>query len=410
MSDRRTGKRPKRGGPRTRKLRQRRVTQRRNVRKLVRRARRRPARAGRPRWWRAALLVVFGGLLGFAIAVVAGYRRFADEPGPLTSRPVAVSWPEGLDAAEAAGLLADLELTDAPAAMEVYLRATAASDCFQPGPHLLPGGASPRTLVALLCRQDGRATVKLTIPEGFHRFAIAERLETQGVCARGAFLHASANRELLYALGVEPAELPVADTAEGYLFPATYRFALDSDPAAIVSRLVKEANRRWKRLVGTHPAGWERLQAELELGRRQVLTLASMVEKEAVVAPERPIIASVFINRLQGGGLERLQSDPTAIYGCHAMPEQISACQGFDGKASPALNRDPDNLFSTYVVDGLPPGPIANPGAASIEAVLAPADTEYLYFVAKGQGQHEFSEDYAAHKAAVKRLRERQAR
>lgn len=409
MSERKTSKRPKRAVAPAGKVR-RRAARRNKLRKRVQRARKGGRRAALLRWWRAALLVVLGGLVGFVVAMFVGYRHFADEPGPAIGRPVAISWPAELDATEAATLLADLELTDSPAAMAIYLRATSAPDCFQSGPHLLASGTSPRTLVAALCRQDSRAVVKLTIPEGFHRFAIAKRLETKGVCAAEAFLHASADPERLYALGVDPADLPIADTAEGYLFPATYRFAVDSDPAAIVRRLVQEANRRWERLVTAHPEGWERLQAELDLGRRQVLTLASMVEKEAVVAEERPIIASVFLNRLHDESLRRLQSDPTAVYGCHAMADRIAACRDFDGKASPAINRDVDNLYSTYVVDGLPPGPIANPGQPSIDAVLAPATTQYLYFVAKGKGRHEFTETYDAHKAAVKRLRELRSR
>ena len=409
MSNPKTGRRPKRGGPRTGKLR-RRAARRHNVRQRVQRVRKTRRRLGLPRWWRAALLVLLGGLVGFSAAVFLGYRHFADRPGPSATGQVAVSWPPDLDAAEASALLADLELTDSPAAMELFLRATAAAQCFEPGPHLLPGGASPRQLGAALCRLDSRPTVKLIIPEGFHRFAIAKRLEDKGICAAEAFLHASASTELLYTLGVEPAELPFADTAEGYLFPATYPFAVDSDPARVVRRLVGEANRRWERLVAAHPEGWERLQAELDLGRRQVLTLASMVEKEAVVAEERPIIASVFLNRLQDPSMRRLQSDPTAVYGCYAMGARIAACRSFDGKASGAINRDVDNLYSTYVNDGLPPGPVANPGAPSIAAVLAPAKTKFLYFVAKGGGKHEFSEDYEAHKAAVRRLRELRSR
>ena len=103
--------------------------------------------------------------------------------------------------------------------------------------------------------------------------------------------------------------------------------------------------------------------------------------------------------------MPHLQSDPTAVYGCYAMPTAIAACAGFRGKATPAINRDPANVYSTYVTKGIPPGPIANPGMASIEAVLAPAKTNFLFFVAKGGGRHEFTASYAAHRKAVERLR-----
>jgi UPF0755 protein len=317
-----------------------------------------------------------------------------------------VSWPEGLGVGEAAQLLADLGLTDSPSAMAVVLRATAAPSCFVAGPHLLPKTATPRQLVAALCRESERPSVKVTIPEGFHRFAIATRLQQKGVVAATAFVHASADRELLYTLGIEPAEKPEGDTAEGFLFPASYNVQIDSDPREVVKLMVDESQRRWEHLIAENTAGWERLQAERQFERRQVLTLASMVEKEAAVDEERAIIASVFLNRLSDPAFRRLQSDPTAMYGCYAMRERIPSCKYFNGRATGAINRDKANSFSTYAHDDLPPGPIANPGSASIRAVLAPADTTYKFFVAKGEGRHEFTEDFDQHREAVKRLRE----
>ena len=120
------------------------------------------------------------------------------------------------------------------------------------------------------------------------------------------------------------------------------------------------------------------------------LILASMVEKEAAAAEERGLIASVFLNRLRDPSFrpKLLQSDPTAIYGCLVMPQRIAACDDFAGHATPALNRDPNNAYSTYVTVGLPLGPIANPGEASVLAVLAPPTTKYQYFVAAGDGAH----------------------
>lgn len=352
-----------------------------------------------------ALLVV---LVGAGLGV--GWPWFVDRPGPERGTPVAVSWPEGLDAREAARLLADLELTDSATAMELVLRATSAPDCFVAGPHLLSDAATPRQLVAMLCRAAEREIVKVTIPEGFNRFAIATRLEKLGVAARDAFVHSSEDRDVLAALGIEPAEQAEGDTAEGYLFPATYDFHVDSDPRDVVRRLTEEGDQRWMALRERHAGGWQRLQNVLGLDRRGALTLASMVEKEAVVDEERPLIASVFINRLQSTDLPRLQSDPTAIYGCYALPDRIESCRDFDGKATPALLRDADNVFSTYVIEGLPPGPIASPGEASIAAVLAPADSSYFYFVAKGHGRHTFSTTYEEHLAAVERLRDMRSR
>src|SRR5690606_29770175 len=147
-----------------------------------------------------------------------------------------------------------------------------------------------------------------------------------------------ADSRLLYELGIEPAALPEATTAEGFLFPATYDLKIDSDPRAIVRLLVAESDRRWKRLIGDNASGWEQLQAELEMTRRDVVNLAAMVEKEAAVGDERPNIASVFLNRLRNKDYPHLQSDPTAMYGCLAMPTKIPACADYKGRASGAIN------------------------------------------------------------------------
>jgi UPF0755 protein len=129
-----------------------------------------------------------------------------------------------------------------------------------------------------------------------------------------------------------------------------------------------------------------------------------MVEKEAVADDERPIIASVFLNRLRDPAFKprHLECDPTASYGCLVLPEKAASCRDFAGKATAAIEHDPDNAYSTYTHEGLPPGPIANPGARSLEAAMAPASTRYFFFVARGEGRHAFSETYEAHLGAVR--------
>lgn len=135
--------------------------------------------------------------------------------------------------------------------------------------------------------------------------------------------------------------------------------------------------------------------------------LASIIEKEAAVDEDRPLIASVFINRLMDPEFKthRLQSDPTSSYGCVAWPGEAPSCSDFAGKPTPAMNRDPKNRYSTYTHAGLPPGPISNPGTKSLEAALAPPTTRYLYFVATGGGRHTFSETFDAHNDAIQRGR-----
>jgi UPF0755 protein len=259
----------------------------------------------------------------------------------------------------------------------------------------------------MLSRAPGRPTARVTVPEGFSRFDIAARLEKQRVVSKSAFVRASADPILLDELGIERGGAVGAESAEGYLFPATYELPLDADPREVVRRLVAEADKRWAALAASHASSLATLRASLGFGRREILTMASMIEKEAAVDDERPLIASVFLNRLLDPTFKprRLQSDPTAAYGCVAAPEEAPSCAGFSGKITPAINRDPKNRYSTYTNDGLPPGPIANPGARAIEAVLAPAATKYLYFVAKGGGRHTFSEDLEQHNEAVRKLR-----
>jgi UPF0755 protein len=375
---------------------------------------RRPPRLARvrPARWQRPTRIALGAALALVVTVGAlafEYWRFLARRGPGDAR-VAVNLPPSLDAQDAATLLVDAGLCDSPRWLALHFALARASRCFVPGPHLI-SRATARELVAQLCRTGARPSTRVTFPEGVHRFAMADRLQAQGVVSREAFLHATVDGQLLRSLGLdrapsEPSWPAAAESAEGFLFPASYQFHVDSDPRELVRVLVREAKRRFDQAVLAHPEGFAKLTA-LPLSRRQIITLASMVEKEAAVADERPIIASVFLNRLRDPAFRRLQSDPTAVYGCYAMPERIAACRGFTGQATPELNRDPDNLFSTYVVDGLPPGPIGNPGDLSIAAVLAPAETRYRYFVAKGGGRHTFSETYEQHLAAVHELRER---
>jgi UPF0755 protein len=321
---------------------------------------------------------------------------------PPPGRTLDIDWPPALNADEAAALLYEKGLVERADTMAVFLRTTGGTSAFVPGPHLLFEGASPWELRELLSRSFMRPGAKITIPEGWNRFDIATRLEKLHLASRRAFLAASADPALLAELGLAPAE-----SAEGSLFPATYELGLDSDPREIVKRLVGEADRRWEALAANHRESLERLHTTLAFGRREIVTLASVIEKEAAVDDERPLIASVFLNRLLDPEFKpkRLQSDPTAMYGCIASPTDAPSCAEFTGKPSAAINHDPKNRYSTYTHVGLPPGPIANPGSRSLAAAMEPASTHYFYFVASGGGRHTFSESLDAHNEAIRRGR-----
>ena len=243
----------------------------------------------------------------------------------------------------------------------------------------------------------GRIQVRLLIPEGFSRFEIAERLEEYGVCDAGDFLDATEDASLLASYGVE------ANDAEGYLFPDTYEFDDDTRPRRVVERMLANWTRRHEELEQQYA---EELSHLKDWTTHDLVTLASIVEKEAAVPAERPRIAGVFWNRLTSKRFlprRRLQADPTVQYGCVAVPEAAPSCEGFDGRITRAMLDDRDNPYNTYRHSGLPPGPISNPGKAALAAVINPEKHDYYYFVARGGGQHHFSKTLRQHNIAVRR-------
>lgn len=291
-----------------------------------------------------------------------------------------------------------------PRLFAVYARLLGADHRLRSGAVLLSDDMSPRDVLQRIATGFGAASVRVTIPEGFHRFAISERLERWQVCDASEFLAATEDRALLDELGIE------GPTAEGYLFPDTYRFAQGLSADEIVRRMVENWRARVGPLLEQQQESLTWLEEELSWTAHEALTLASIVEREAAVSDERPTIARVFLNRMRFETFrpKRLQADPTVSYGCLARPELAPSCGGFDGRAiTRAMLGDRQNPYNTYRHEGLPPGPICNPGIDSIRAVLTARPHEYLYFVARGEGRHEFSATLEQHNEAVARHRRR---
>ena len=226
-------------------------------------------------------------------------------------------------------------------------------------------------------------THPVVVPEGFTMAQIAERLAAERLADAHAFTAVCTDPEFARELS-----LP-GPTLEGYLFPETYRFPRRLDPREIARAMVAQFFEAWR------PLAPEAERRGLALG--EVVTLASIVEKETGAPDERPLIASVFANRLARG--MRLESDPTTIYG---IPD-------FDGNLRRSDLENDSNPYNTYRIAGLPPGPIANPGLASLRAVVEPAESQYLYFVSRNDGTHVFSRSYSEHLAAVNRHQRRKA-
>lgn len=256
-------------------------------------------------------------------------------------------------------------------------RVSGRSRNLQPGRYTLPMGISEFRALQLIER-GGERLVRVTIPEGFTLRQIARRMAAEDVCDSLAFITAARDTQLLRRLGI------VRTSAEGYLFPDTYLLPVESPADEIVGLMYRRFRGVLAALTDTGTLTPQR--------RHEVVTLASLIEAEAEQDSERPLIASVFLNRLKRR--MPLQSCATVQY---LLPQRKAVLTAADTRI--------ESPYNTYLHPGLPPGPINNPGRSSLQAALQPAETDYLYFVAKGDGRHHFSATFAAHLAAQRRYR-----
>jgi UPF0755 protein len=359
-----------------------------------------PALVGAVGRWVARVARATG--VGLVLAAFAAstwlFVLYPAEKGPGAGRAVQIVVLRDPSPAELAAALARAGLVSRPRIFTFWLRATGGAHGVVPGTHLLSDDAGPRELMARLERRPGGGSVRVTFPEGWTRFDMARRLQDKHVASLRDFLDATTDSALLHELDID------GDSAEGFLFPSTYELPLDDDARDVVRRMKREFDRRWDAASRAHSASLNDVMVSARMSIRDVVTLASLIEKEAVADEERPLIASVFLNRLRDPSFKpkHLECDPTAAYGCLVFPEKAATCATFSGKPTAPIEHDPDNPYSTYTHEGLPPGPIANAGARSLDAAMAPASSRYLFFVARGDGHHTFSETYGAHLAALR--------
>lgn len=243
---------------------------------------------------------------------------------------------------------------------------------FRAGSYTIPKGANMKEVLdTLVYGQPNLQSV--TIPEGKNMYEIAKMLEAAGITTGEAFLTAVQEPNLISALSIQATNL------EGYLYPETYRFAPNTPAATVAKAMIDLFNKRTEKIEFNHPF----------LNKHQVITLASVVEKETGAKIERPAIAGVFTNRLKKR--MRLESDPTTIYGIwHRYQGNI--------RKADLLEMTP---YNTYKIPALPKGPICNPSLAAIEAVLKPEAHDYYFFVSKNDGTHIFTRNYQDHVKAV---------
>lgn len=234
------------------------------------------------------------------------------------------------------------------------------------------GITMPQILFALTIGPS--ITRKVTIPEGKNMFEIGKILEEADITSYDQFVKAARDKVFLRSL-----KLP-HNSVEGHLYPETYQFSPKTSAQTVIRIMVEEHNQKTKILNMNHP----------ELSPYEILILASIVEKETGAANERPMIAGVFLNRLKKR--MRLQSDPTTIYGIY---------ESFKGNLT-KFHLSELTPYNTYKISGLPVGPIANPGVSSIQAVLNPAQHNFLFFVSRNDGTHLFTPNYKDHLKGVK--------
>ena len=323
-----------------------------------------------------AVVVVLGGLF------VAGYAAYTRVPGILSEfkgrgpevvggSETIVTIPKGASLTQVGTILQDKGIIRSRLVFKLVALIRGEQRNVKAGDYMLKTGSDSGDVLDLLI--SGKTLMlSVTVPEGYNIFQIAELFHQTGIMTRDDLLAASRDQVFLNELGLEGASL------EGYLFPDTYFFrpSEKGDGKLILRRLVQ----RFKDVYDKHVRltaekyGWSPLQ---------VVTLASLIEKEAL-ASEHSLVAAVFHNRLRIN--MRLQSDPTVIYGIKSMGSRITRA-----------DLDRKHPYNTYQNYGLPPGPIANPGKASLIAAVEPADVDYLYFVAKNDGSHQFSNSLQEH-------------
>jgi len=241
------------------------------------------------------------------------------------------------------------------------------------GEYRLNAGMAPVKILHILSK-GAVITHPVTIPEGFTIKQIGDLLEEKGLVNKDEFLALTGDPDTARHYGISGPGL------EGYLYPDTYHFGRGLSPMSVIDVMVK----RFKDVYASFRGISERSGMTME----EAVTLASIVEKETGLGRERPLIASVFLNRLNKR--MRLESDPTVIYGLKEFNGNL--------KRKHLTEHTP---YNTYIIHGLPPGPIANPGKEAIKAVLCPAESDYLYFVSKNDGSHYFSKTLSEHNRAV---------
>ncbi len=326
----------------------------------------------------ALLLIMVG-----AAIVIYDMTRYPDrvDANHGDGHTITVASGEGFRAT--ARKLRDLGLIQSPFKFRLFARLSGDHRKIQAGEFQLYGTMTPRQILATLV--EGKVLLyRVTIPEGYTLRQIAQTVSQAGFGDDASFYRLTTNPTVVQE------EKLAGQSLEGYLFPDTYYFPKGFSQTKIIAAMIA----RFRHAISDV---WLARAKTLGMTLHEVVTLASIIEKETGDPAERPLIASVFHNRLKKG--MRLETDPTVIYGI----------KDFDGNLTRKHLRTP-TPYNTYVIKGLPPGPIASPGHAALEAALYPADTDYLFFVSRKDSTHQFSSTLKEHQKAVRKYQLRRKR
>jgi UPF0755 protein len=301
-------------------------------------------------------------------------------PLPIGNKNIEIKIPEGATFRQAVEILSQEKLTRDKILFIFIGRISGLDRKIRAGYYSITGSLSPLDIFKMLKRGQ-IIEYEITILEGDSLGEISEKLSEKGIINEKDFMALSSDEDFLASYNID------APTFEGYLFPDTYKIPKGMDPEDAIGMMINRMREKFSAKLYARAS-------ELGLSEREVLTLASIIEKEAVKDEERPLVSAVYYNRLKKGIC--LQADPTCIYGVKSSEEKITEKD---------IRRK--TRYNTYFIKGLPPGPIASPGIKSIIAALYPADVPYIYFVSNDDGTHHFSVTAEEHLAAVRSYREK---
>ena len=316
------------------------------------------------------------------------YQKFLHEPIHLNGSERIIQIPSGSSASAIAKQLAREGMIEHEWMMRYIFMRSGKQNRLQPGSVVLTPDLTPADLPDVFARVGKYARHSVQILSGMNLYEISERLQLERIADSKTFLSLALDPMHARAAGIP------ASSYEGYIAPGAYTFEAGTTTEAVLDEMHRRWQNRWNTLIEEHRGPYKMALKRLA-SDHAIVTLASIVEKEAVKDKEMPVIARVFTNRLRKK--MKLQSDPTCIY----PPKKLGE------KPSPERCKDADSAYSTYVIPGLPPGPISTPSLTSLQAVIepysGPDSSVLLYFVAKQDGSwtHYFSKSYAEHQIAV---------